>query len=615
MGRHRAIATGGIVVLLLSVAPVTAESFWCGGDLKNALPAEVVESLQTALEEAYNAIQGVWFTFSSDGPADAPPTGVLVHHPEKTWDGYTLLSCLGGHFDENTGTTYGAILIDMQGAIVKEWPLVPYPARMLPGGHVMGGMGLFEEFTGVPQLVQLDWDGNRVWEWNGCASSFAEAPYHSGFHHDYQREGCPIGYYVPGMPPMVEGGKTLILSHYIPPLEWTAHMTTHPLFDDALYEVDWDGNLTWEWHLWEHYDQLGFSAAARQAIFDNYVGRVPDVGSDYQHTNAASHVGPNKWYDQGDLRFHPDNIMIDCRSSNIIMIIARHDHPEGQWQAGDIVWKVGPDYRYGRPEYKLGQIIGQHQAHLVPQGLPGAGNVLLFDNGGLAGFGPLMPGLKPMVFNKLRDYSRVLEFDPVTLDIVWEYACPEAKVDADGNVIEPAFFSTFVSGVQRFVNGNTLVCEGQTGRVFEITPDKEIVWDFASPFGGGDTGMGFLGFNTIYRADRIPYSWIPLDVEMLTNGQTVTNLYGGAGRERLYRIDVPDGSQTLELVTVGGSGNCDLYVQHGARPTPSQSDLVLAQPDNHESISITNPLPGTWYVLLRGEQSYTGVTLELGIQP
>jgi hypothetical protein len=517
MKQTRQVGVGLLLVFLLFTAPFTAvlraeDSFWCGGDIKSFLPPEVADSLEAALQDACNAIQGAWFTFSAEGPAEPEPTGVVVHRPEKTWPGYTLLSSLGGHYDPKTDVTYGAILIDMEGNVIKEWPLVPYPARMLPGGYVMGGMGLFEEFTGVPNLVQLDWNGKQVWAWKGFASSYVGAPYHSGFHHDYQREGNPVGYYAPGMDPMVTGGKTLILAHYIPPQEWTADITVHPLFDDALYEVDWERNVTWEWHLWEHYGQMGFDAPARQAIYENYVGRVPDVGSDYQHTNAASYLGPNKWYEGGDLRFHPDNIMIDCRSSNIIAIIARHPDPAGQWQVGDIVWKIGPDYSYGKPEYRLGQIIGQHQAHLIPQGLPGAGNVLLFDNGGLAGYGPLMTGLRPIVSNKLRDYSRVLEFNPVTLEVVWEYMCPKPKLDAAGNTIEPAFFSTFVSGVQRLANGNTLVCEGQTGRVFEITPENEIVWDYASPFGGGNTGMGFLGFKTIYRAERVPYSWIPQEL-------------------------------------------------------------------------------------------------------
>ncbi len=504
-----------IVILILAAtlcpSPACSQSFWNGDSISDWLSPEAADALHEALDAARNAASRVWFSGGGAG-AEEPPTGVLVHDPTKTWDGYTLLSSLGGHLDEDTGVTYGAILIDMDGTVIKEWPVVPYPARLLPGGDLIAGMGQFEEFTGVPNLVQLDWDGNEVWKWEGSDSSYSDAPYHSGVHHDYQREGSPVGYYAPGMEPMATGGKTLILSHYIPPMDWTAHITKHPLFDDALYEVDWEGNLTWEWHMWEYFDQMGFDDPAKEAIYEIYSGRIPDIGSDYMHTNAASWLGPNKWYDQGDLRFHPDNIMFDCRSSNITGIIARTDHPDGDWKEGDIVWKIGPDYSYGNPEYRLGQIIGQHQAHIIPRGLPGEGNVLLLDNGGFAGFGPLMRGLKPTISNKRRGYSRVIEFNPITLDVVWEYACPRAKYDAEGKLVEPAFFSAFVSGMQRLENGNTLVCEGQSGRVFELTPDKTIVWDYKSPFGGGDTGMGFLGFDTLYRTERIPYEWIPKEL-------------------------------------------------------------------------------------------------------
>ena len=96
------------------------------------------------------------------------------------------------------------------------------------------------------------------------------------------------------------------------------------------------------------------------------------------HINSMSTIGPNKFYDQGDKRFHPDNIIWDARESNIIAIIDK--------KTGNIVWKLGPDY--SSPDVKhLGWIIGQHHAHIIPKGLPGEGNLLVFDNGGWAGYG------------------------------------------------------------------------------------------------------------------------------------------------------------------------------------------------------------------------------------
>ena len=105
-------------------------------------------------------------------------------------------------------------------------------------------------------------------------------------------------------------------------------------------------------------------------------------------------LGPNRFYDQGDERFHPDNIIWDARESNIIAIIDK--------RTGKIVWRLGPDY--SSPELKgLGWIIGQHHAHLIPRGLPGEGNLLLFDNGGWAGYGAPNPASPYGAKNAVRD--------------------------------------------------------------------------------------------------------------------------------------------------------------------------------------------------------------------
>jgi hypothetical protein len=92
-----------------------------------------------------------------------------------------------------------------------------------------------------------------------------------------------------------------------------------------------------------------------------------------------------------------------------------------------------------------------------------------------------------------RDYSRVIEFDPTTCEIVWEYRQETG---------EQKFFSHFISSAQRLPNGNTLIDEGANGRIFEVTPDKEIVWQYIAP--KDDEGR-----NEVYRAYRIPPEWVP----------------------------------------------------------------------------------------------------------
>jgi hypothetical protein len=212
------------------------------------------------------------------------------------------------------------------------------------------------------------------------------------------------------------------------------------------------------------------------------------------HVNSISLLGPNRHYDAGDERFHPDNIIWCGRETNITAIIDK--------KTGSLVWRIGPDYN-GRLEFRaLGWIIGQHHAHMIPMGLPGEGNILVFDNGGWAGYGAPNPGSPKGLKNALRDYSRVLEFDPVTLKIVWQYTPKEAGFlhPVDSN----RFYSPFISSAQRLPNGNTLIAEGSGGRIFEVTRDHELVWEYISPYWGK-----FFNVNMVYRAYRAPYEWVP----------------------------------------------------------------------------------------------------------
>jgi hypothetical protein len=448
-------------------------------------------------------------------------SGVTIHKNGKAWDGYTLLSSIGGHLcgknplPPNLQTnTCGALLIDMEGNIVHEWPLIAVPAKMLPGGHVLGmtlNFSVGPPKNGMQTLMQMDWDGNEVWSWSGPPGVLGGAR----VHHDFQREGNPVGYYAPGQIPLLDSGKTLVLS-VSDDIDYPNGISSFPLQEDAIYEVNWDGSISWgPWLPYEHVDDMGFDAAAIDAIF--YV-RVAGIGgpppgesgpTDWQHLNAASYVGPNKWYNRGDLRFHPDNIIFDSRTANYIGIIARHDNP-GEWDEGDIIWRVGPHFTAGYEEKKLGQIIGPHKAHMIPKDLPGWGNILVFDNGGLAGYGSLLPGMPGTYPATIRDYSRVIEFNPITLEKVWEYKNTEDRIGNNGE-LERKFYSRLISSAQRLPGGNTLITEGALGRVFEVTKQGEIVWEYIhkDEYGTGQFPiLGFLPPTAVYRAYRVPAQWV-----------------------------------------------------------------------------------------------------------
>ena len=408
------------------------------------------------------------------------PTGTTIYKPEKCWNGFNLIgpSWWGRH------STY---LADMNGNVMKTWEgLMGHSAKMLPGGHITGQYG--QRKMAVPH--QLDFEGNVVWKYDGAYVS-----------HDVQREGNPVGYYAPGMEPKIKGGKTLLNAQLGEKgdLKRPEIMTAAPVQGNYIIEVDWDKNVLFQWEISDHFNELGLSAAAKEAIanyykHDRFFREGTSKSIDWAHVNAVSWVGPNKWYDAGDERFHPDNVLWSSRHNSIIAITDR--------KTGKIVWRIGPDWDSDPKLRKIGPIIGSHGAHIIPKSLPGGGNLLLFDNGGYSIYGAPVPGALDGVSIVRRHYSRVLEINPATLEVVWEYDAIKAKIGTSNN--PNVFFSPFQGSVQRLPNGNTLITEAAFGRLFEVTPDRETVWEFIEPFWREPND-----YNVVFRAYRVPYEWVP----------------------------------------------------------------------------------------------------------
>ncbi len=161
------------------------------------------------------------------------------------------------------------------------------------------------------------------------------------------------------------------------------------------------------------------------------------------------------------------------------------------------------------------QLSFQHDVHLIPEGFPGAGNVLVFDNEGAGGVPPF--------YLELFQGSRILEIDPVTKNIVWQY-------DASASV-QPywGFFSPIISSARRLPNGNTLIDEGIYGRIFQITPKGEIVWEYVNSHFGKNTGIEHqeqvgMMVNWIFRAQPVPYEWVPEGTPHSENPVILPNL-------------------------------------------------------------------------------------------
>lgn len=396
------------------------------------------------------------------------PGGVTTYE-DGTMDGYTFLCPVGLPISQ--ATMLRPALIDMQGNEVNRYGVLGPFGKILPGGSAIMG----EDVVGFPimethSLVQETWEGAVEWTYSDW-ENHPRYGWTARMQRDIQREGNPVGYYAPEQDPLPEG-NTLVLAHAD---ETRPEISAGALLNDIIYEIDWAGTTLFYWNPLDHFDEFGFDEDAEAEIYD--------AGGDWLHATSMSRLGENRWYDGGDARFHPQNMIIGSANAGLIAII---DH-----QSGAVVWRVGPDYSPGMPGADLGPLINMHHAHMVPAGLPGEGNILVHDNGGSSGYGGPNGGLSKYT----RDYSRVVEFSPQSLQIVWNYD------PANGDPLPDSIAGT--GGVQRLPNGNTLITSGMRGIVLEVTPDKQVVWEYLNSYASI--------FRLIYRAYRVPPEWLPVN--------------------------------------------------------------------------------------------------------
>lgn len=414
------------------------------------------------------------------------PTGTTVYAPEKCWSGYTIFAAPGK----------GTALIDMNGKAVRWWKAFQgFPCKMVPGGKIFGHLGQRDHaaaYQDDTDLTEIDFDGNVLWSFdhNQFVNDEDAGPrWVARQHHDFQIEGNPVGYYIPGQDPKDDFNKVLLLTHNDVS---KPKVSPQLLVEDALLEIDREGNILWTWNLMDHFREFNLSETQKNTIFrdPNTQECGPDGEGDIFHINCASYLGPNKWFDEGDERFNPENIIMDSREANIMFIISH--------KTGKVVWSIGPDYTASRELRIMGPIIGMHHSHMIPKGLPGAGNIMVFDNGGWAGYGAPSQVSQMGIKSERRDYSRVMEINPLTLKIEWSFSA--ADLGWKTPFTATYFYSPLTSSAQRLPNGNTMITEGTTGRILEVTAEKELVWEYNYP----DVGPGLL-----YRAYRVPYEWVP----------------------------------------------------------------------------------------------------------
>lgn len=232
----------------------------------------------------------------------------------------------------------------------------------------------------------------------------------------------------------LDNGNTIVLAHETVdnPAVYAGTITQNT----KVVEVTPDQEVAWEWHSDRHIEEL-----------KRLVGvEFPREEMDWTHTNTVQ-VLPDTPAARQDERFRAGNVLISHRNLDTIAVIDR--------ESKQIVWAWGP-----------GEIDYPHMSNMLP-----TGNIILFDNG------------------PHRTYSRVIEMDPLTGEIVWEFKDdPPQRMHAK-----------YLSGAQRLPNGNTFICAGGTkdGRLLEVTPAGEVVWDFRNPW-----ARRARGWTKVYRAYR-----------------------------------------------------------------------------------------------------------------
>lgn len=293
------------------------------------------------------------------------------YDPERAWDGVNLVMY----------RRRVPLLMDNGGRIVHLWPRVRATARirLAEDGRLL--------VIGTDNLIkEYDWDGTLGW--------YYQLP--EGFtpHHDVA---------------WLANGHVLVL----------AQNEDEPR-GDFLLEVDRSRRVVWRWAASDHHDDF-------PTWNDTYFYPT--------HINSIRELPPNRWFDSGDDRFRPGNILVSARNLDTIFIVDR--------TSGEVVWSF------------TRRLDRQHEAVMIPKGQLGSGLILVFNNG----------------LKNLHRYRRsaVMAIDPVGKGVPWRY---------DNRF----FYSSIAGTAEPLPNDNVLISSSQGGRVFEITPDRQIVWQWTPPY-------------------------------------------------------------------------------------------------------------------------------------
>lgn len=391
-------------------------------------------------------------------------------HPEWTMG---LISCGGdvsGGYTLFAPVEYGdTFLIDLRGRLVHWWESEYGPglaAYLLPNGHLLRTADIdskhFLSGGAAGRVQEFDWDGNLVWEFEYASEKHQN-------HHDVKK-----------MP----NGNVLIIAWEAKTNEEAVAAGRNPeylhdgLWPDTILEIEpqgtFGGSVVWEWHSWDHLiqdfnpDKANFGAVADYPGLIDINRRATDLTPmDWLHINSV------------DYNLEWDQILLSARNLSEIWIIDHStttaeaaSHSGGVFgMGGDLIYRWGNPQIYGRGTAEDRRLFYQHDAHWIPEGLPGEGNILVFNNGldrpggDVSSADEIVPAVETDGHYPLED----------------EIFGPDEQLWTVSPVTEDEFFSRLISGAERLPNGNTLLCEGMMGEILEVAPDGEIVWHYINP--------------------------------------------------------------------------------------------------------------------------------------
>ena len=427
--------------------------------------------------------------------------GQFYWDKSKAWNGYTLIAPL------SSTSTY---LVDMELNIVNTWESDCSPgmaAYLLENGNLIRtGMikGRNSTFRGGGiggRVQEFEWDGTLIWDFEYSNTEHI-------LHHDIE--------YLPN------GNTLMIVWERKTAQDSSSAGSTADieLWPDCIIEVSpssaRSGEIVWEWHSWDHMIQdvdpskpnygniekhpelININSANGSMKYaaegldrhngkrSGKIGSMRNGGSDMHHINGI------------DYNPELDQILLSVRWLNEIWIIDHsttikeaQGHVGGRYgSGGDLL------FRWGNPQASNSGTTGdrklfhQHDATWIPDNYPGTGDILVFNNGGQRGYSSVDAIAFTRNIKGLYNLGRTSVSDLAS--IVWSYTSSS----------ESDFYSGNLSGAQRLPNGNTLICSGKGGVLFEVNQGKEVVWRYGSLSGKGNRSSGMTTRSQVFKVER-----------------------------------------------------------------------------------------------------------------